>query len=406
MPALHQLAHLIERQQGQVGVLPPPPGVTQNFVNPETNAHGVVAVIYVFLILTILFVGARFYAKLAVNGKLGWDDFFSLFALITSITYSSLVLYSVDHNGLGRHMWDVPAQTFPQFMQFSLAESVLYAVAIFFAKLSLMIMFLHLFGVNITFRRTLYGIIAVISTYTIVNSFLIIFQCNPVRKAWDIMTPGHCPLNIVNIAIANGAVNIATDITLLVLPVPMIWQLHLPVRAKLAVIGILMTGTFGCIVAIIRQVEITHLVGDTDATWRYGPALMWLIMETNICIICGCAPILRPLFKRALNYESRIGSRPSEYKTNSKLSGRLAGSNPLSKPNRSMESQLVDGDYIELGGHHGSRGGGIDGRDTKRDITIMAESSSPTQSNPMQSGRILKTETFDVSDAAYNHRKS
>ncbi len=127
-------------------------------------------------------------------------------------------------------------------------------------------------------------------------------------------------------------------------------------------------------------------------------------MELNICIICGCAPVLKPLFKRVLRYESRIGSRPSDYKTNSKLSGKVSKlSNPLSsKPSRSMESGLVDADYIELGGQRGSSGG----HDAKSDVNIMAQPSSPKQTNPMQAnGRILKTETFEVSDAGYDHRR-
>lgn len=74
MPVLHQFNQLFERQQGQVGVLPPPPGVTVDFDNPQSNALGTVVVAYLFLVLTILFVGARFYTKIAISRSVGWDD--------------------------------------------------------------------------------------------------------------------------------------------------------------------------------------------------------------------------------------------------------------------------------------------------------------------------------------------
>ncbi|KAI9720829.1 MAG: hypothetical protein M1812_002668 [Candelaria pacifica] len=401
MPVLQQYTQLIGRQQAQVGVLPPPPGVQPNFVNPESSAHGLVAVISVFLVFTILFVGARFYTKIFISHSVGWDDYTSLFALVLSITDSAIVLNSEQYNGLGHHMWDVPAQLFSSFMKYSLAESVLYTVSIFLAKLSILIMFLHLFGINVAFKRVLYGIIMICSIYTTINTFLIIFECNPVNKAWNIMAPGSCPVNIVVLAIANGAINIATDFAILVLPVPMIWRLRLPLRVKLAVVSIFMTGMFGCVVAIIRQIAIVSILGDTDVTWRHPPVLMWLIIENNICIICGCAPVLKPLFKRALRHESRLGTRPSNYMGNSILSGRHTKSNPISssKPSRSMESQLVDADYIELGGDRGSNG--ISGLDHKTEVNTMARTENSVPAN----GRILKTETFDVSDAGFNPRR-
>ena len=53
-----------------------------------------------------------------------------------------------------------------------------------------------------------------------------------------------------------AAINLATDIFILVLPLPAIWSLHLPVRKKLAVSAIFLTG--------LGLVDNAHVVNDAS----------------------------------------------------------------------------------------------------------------------------------------------
>jgi hypothetical protein len=54
--------------------LPPPPGVTSNFVDPPFNGERIIIVGILFPILTIPFLAARFYAKAFLIRKLQLDD--------------------------------------------------------------------------------------------------------------------------------------------------------------------------------------------------------------------------------------------------------------------------------------------------------------------------------------------
>lgn len=54
--------------------MPPPPGVTPNFVNPQNRTDVYVVVYTIFSSLVVLFVSLRFYAKIWITRSVGWDD--------------------------------------------------------------------------------------------------------------------------------------------------------------------------------------------------------------------------------------------------------------------------------------------------------------------------------------------
>lgn len=67
------MLQLVKRQQ-IVGSLSPPPGVTPNFQNPESNARTCVIASIVCVIIAALFVLARLWSKLFIVRSPGWDD--------------------------------------------------------------------------------------------------------------------------------------------------------------------------------------------------------------------------------------------------------------------------------------------------------------------------------------------
>lgn len=54
--------------------LNPPPGVTSNFINPETRANEFVITVSIALAVVLVFVSLRLYAKIWVTHSAGWDD--------------------------------------------------------------------------------------------------------------------------------------------------------------------------------------------------------------------------------------------------------------------------------------------------------------------------------------------
>lgn len=85
---------------------------------------------------------------------------------------------------------------------------------------------------------------AIVGSQATANVLTCIFQCLPISYVWEQVIPGvhgKC-VNINQFYLANAALNILTDFLTYTLPMPMLWQLHLPKRQKIGLIAILGLG--------------------------------------------------------------------------------------------------------------------------------------------------------------------
>ncbi|OTB15682.1 hypothetical protein K445DRAFT_317967 [Daldinia sp. EC12] len=120
-----------------------------------------------------------------------------------------------------------------------------------------------------------------------------IFICDPVSGFWEKST-GSCIGNYPQWYI-NAAGNIATDIAIFVLPLPVLRHLHLPKAQKLVLIGIFSFGFFTCAISVIR-IKFLQLGGDFSYENVEGSS--WSITELCSGITCACLPTLRPLVSK------------------------------------------------------------------------------------------------------------
>ena len=157
-------------------------------------------------------------------------------------------------------MWDVPQEWLIEFLkvsfaaatppyqraetipnQYTMAETLCYVIGLWFVKLSLLILYYRIFGVNERFRWALFVVIGIWTLYSWADTFIVIFQCNPVQKTWTPTEPGHC-LDLIKLGVAAGYINILTDFMIIILPIPIVISLQLSTKTRLAVIAIFTTG--------------------------------------------------------------------------------------------------------------------------------------------------------------------
>lgn len=110
-----------------------------------------------------------------------------------------------------------------------------------FAKSSILLLYHRVFKPSRTTAWAIYVTLALVVSYNVAIMFVVIFMCKPRRKAWDLTAPGTC-VEVLALGVAGAALNFATDIIILFLPMPLVWKLRLPLRQKVAVIGIFATG--------------------------------------------------------------------------------------------------------------------------------------------------------------------
>ena len=91
-------------------------------------------------------------------------------------------------------------------------------------------------------RHLLWAVAGFIGLYTVIQSFLIIFQCKPIKGAWDPNIKAVC-INLGVMSIVTASLNVTTDVITLSLPLPLVWRLNLPRLQRLQVCGILLLGS-------------------------------------------------------------------------------------------------------------------------------------------------------------------
>ena len=59
-----------------------------------------------------------------------------------------------------------------------------------------------------------------------------VFQCTPIRAIWDKDVKNARCLSVASLGLANAACNIATDVAILILPIPMLQTIQVSGRKK------------------------------------------------------------------------------------------------------------------------------------------------------------------------------
>lgn len=121
--------------------------------------------------------------------------------------------------------------------------AILFGPTIFFAKLSILLLFLRIFVIA-PGTKTYYAIHFIIwfnMLFYLANLPVEIWACVPRRKIWQPTLPGHC-LNNDALLITGGVVNVVTDWAILSIPLFSIGRLQMPLLKKIGVLAVFATG--------------------------------------------------------------------------------------------------------------------------------------------------------------------
>ncbi|KAL8652303.1 MAG: hypothetical protein Q9210_002761 [Variospora velana] len=176
---------------------------------------------------------------------------------------------------------------------------LMYGPIAFCAKLSLLLLYYRLFARHRWIRYLVYfGIGSVAAMYT-AGTIVYGYLCLPrPGQSWiEAGLSARCHNQFIMISYVRGPFNLLSDLYLLLLPLPAVWQLHLPLRKKLGIAGIFLTGSFACIASIFGLYFRVLLYRSSDLTWNLAPVLATLVVELNIGTICASLPTLPAFYK-------------------------------------------------------------------------------------------------------------
>jgi hypothetical protein len=111
----------------------------------------------------------------------------------------------------------------------------LWASSLAAVKISLLLFYVRIFSIR-KFRVAAYVVMTVVVMWwisVVLEEFLL---CRPFAYNWDRSIENGVCGNVEAAYTAAGIINLCTDVMALILPVPMVWGLQLPPRAKAALL--------------------------------------------------------------------------------------------------------------------------------------------------------------------------
>ncbi|RAH51296.1 uncharacterized protein BO95DRAFT_350980 [Aspergillus brunneoviolaceus CBS 621.78] len=243
-------------------------------------------------IIVCLRLAIRFHAR-----RLEASDYVMVMTMVFSIIYSALCM-AQSRYGLGLPLKLRPKEDLPEYTKLNYAGRPFYQVGIAGFKASLCLNYLRLIsGTSKTLYRMLIWVTITLSTAGhLVGALVLIFNCHPVKRAWNPTTAGSClPSGPTFYGLA--AFTIICDVTILILPIPLLMQLNIRPAQKAGVVCLFLLGLFTTICSILRLAQIHRVAyGDGNSTML----VLWGTIEFNVGNIVTCIPFLAPLLKGAV----------------------------------------------------------------------------------------------------------
>ncbi|KAF2790144.1 hypothetical protein K505DRAFT_283155, partial [Melanomma pulvis-pyrius CBS 109.77] len=156
---------------------------------------------------------------------------------------------------------------------------------------------------------------------------MIFFKCWPLHRQWQInpdpgnnCQPGFSKLQVSFVM----AINTATDLYLMAIPIPIIYKARLDTKRKISLIILFSGGWIVIIFGILRCVTLVT-VGANEPS----ESGQWSVRESFVAVLVSNAPMVFPLFKRW--FYSISGLTSSGFKSNNANSYPLESNNKNSK---------------------------------------------------------------------------
>ncbi|PWY90326.1 hypothetical protein BO94DRAFT_623130 [Aspergillus sclerotioniger CBS 115572] len=239
----------------------------------------------------------RIYTKVRIMGKFWWDDICLILAWVFSVGTQAVILYGYNHAGYGVHMWHLTAPVLELYAKTILAGTIIYLPALATAKFALLMLYYRLVSMIRVCKYIIYLVTFIIAGYTIAITLSLIFACRPIAKNWDVsITTGHC-IKRTGFYLATAITNTISDVMLILIPIPIVCRLRLPLAQKLGIGCMFGIGCLTIITSILRLATLMPLVTSKDQSYKIAVAIIFVIIEANFIIICGCLPYLKQFLR-------------------------------------------------------------------------------------------------------------
>ncbi|KAI0156246.1 hypothetical protein BJ166DRAFT_532396 [Pestalotiopsis sp. NC0098] len=246
-------------------------------------------------------VAARLASRLRYTGRLWPDDWVMIFTAVVFLGLAAILIVSA-RLGLGVHFWNMKIENAIPLMQIFFASQVMYIVVTFAGKLAILLLYQRIFdiGSKKIFGRVIKVCIVLQCLDSLTYLCLIVLECIPISAVWDKSITNPKCLDLHAISVAGAISSMATDVILMLLPMPVLWTLQVSRMKRIGLVFIFAVASLGIVASAVRFSYLIKLNGDTDETWNNVDVTVWSLIEILCTVVCGSIPAMRPLLSRAV----------------------------------------------------------------------------------------------------------
>jgi hypothetical protein len=143
-------------------------------------------------------------------------------------------------------------------------------------KTSISLLYNRLFGIYGRFRHAIIVTETLVLCYFVTCVPIALGGCHPISYFWNKDQEGWC-LDEIQFFRWNGVANLLLDVLILTLPMPMVWNLHLRTKQKVALTGIFCLGglsvssccMLGAPVTLLPFINVANIFLPAHALHRY-----------------------------------------------------------------------------------------------------------------------------------------
>ncbi|KAL3262018.1 hypothetical protein ABHI18_003202 [Aspergillus niger] len=230
--------------------------------------------------------------------KAGWKshDYLTALALfgLTGFVIDDIV--GVLAGAYGWNITSVPTDKLTISLKVLFSSQWFFCLAVAAFRLAILCLYLDLFRGN-WFRWCTITTMALVTLYWVASVLTIALLCRPINANWDISINRTCG-DITKVEFASGSFNLAVDLLIVSLPMPIVWGLNMPKEKKISVTAAFLLGLITAGVNIERIIQ-TKTCDGTNITYCALDASILCMAEIACGILVSCAPTLGPIFFRS-----------------------------------------------------------------------------------------------------------
>ncbi|KAI4229835.1 MAG: hypothetical protein L6R40_008045 [Gallowayella cf. fulva] len=218
---------------------------------------------------------------------------------ITAITAvgKGFVVTEVSY-GLGQHRSQLSVGQYQQYLKYDFLDWAQFFIALLVTKISICLFLTRLSQFH-RLRAVLYGLMGFLFVTHIPLFFIYVFQCSPVRRAWQRDVGGKCMSKDVveNVIIAQGVFSLLTDFVCAVFPAILLWNVKIRTKTKI--------GANCKKLSIIIRLTVYFSTGGiaiarTAFAWQTKSENISCKLHSRLLSLPAAFPIPHPVSKSAL----------------------------------------------------------------------------------------------------------